>query len=117
VQREILERYGTPNLRVYAVWLPFLGGTPRAADVSKRVLPDPRVVQYWDGAAATSDWFAKNVEDSASPAWDVYYLYGPDAGWTDVPGPLISSGGTVIGRSSELKQAIAPLLQGSSAAP
>lgn len=114
MQREILEKYGTSSLRVYAVWLPFLAGTQQAADVSERVLPDTRVVHYWDGAAATSEWFAENVEHSAAPAWDVYYLYGPDAAWTDVPGRLISSGGTIIGRSSELHDAITPLLQGPS---
>lgn len=117
MQREILEENGASNLRVYAVWLPFLGGTQRAADVSLRVLPDPRVVQYWDGAAVTSDWFAENVEDSAAPAWDVYYLYEPDAQWTDVPGPLTSSGGTIIGRSSELKDEITRLLQASAPTP
>lgn len=114
MQREILEKYATSNLRVYAVWLPFIAGTQQAADVSQRVLPDPRVIHYWDGAAATSDWFAENVEHSAAPAWDVYYLYGPDASWADVPGPLVSSGGTVIGRTSALKDAITPLLQSTS---
>lgn len=101
---------------MYAIWLPFLGATKGAADVSERVLPDVRVIHYWDNAAETSAWFADNVEDIDAKAWwDVYYLYGPDAQWTDVPGPLVASGGTVIGRSSELKEAITPLLQGSSA--
>jgi hypothetical protein len=114
VQREVLERFGGSNLRVYAVWVPFSGGSEQAADVSQRVLPDPRVVHYWDGEAATSEWFARNVEKSLAPAWDVYYLYGSDATWTDVPGPLISSGATIIGQSSPLGDAIARLLQGSS---
>jgi len=114
VQREILEGFGGSNLRVYAVWVPFNGGSEQAADVSQRVLPDPRVVHVWDDEAATSDWFAKNVDKSLAPAWDVYYLYGPDAMWTDVPGPLISSGATIIGESSALRDAIVPLLQGDS---
>jgi hypothetical protein len=112
VQREILERFGGSSLRVYAVWVPFNGGSEQAADVSQRVLSDPRVVHVWDGEAATSDWFAENVEESFAPAWDVYYLYGPDATWTDVPGPLIGSGATIIGRSSALHDAIVPLLRG-----
>ena len=112
MQREILQTYGGSNLRVYAVWVPFLAGTRQAANVSQRVLPDRRVVQYWDGEAVTSDWFAENVEHSFGPAWDVYYLYGPDATWADVPGPLISSGATIIGHSNELKDTITPLLRG-----
>jgi hypothetical protein len=46
----------------------------------------------------------------------VYYLFGPDAKWTDVPGPIESSGATIIGQSSALKDAIAPLLSERSAA-
>jgi hypothetical protein len=110
VQREILQNNPAANLRVYAIWVPFLGGTSEAAGVSRRVLSDPRVLQLWDGSALTSEWFATNVEHSSVPAWDVYYLYGPDAMWEGAPGPLVSSGGTIIGRSSELKQAITPLL-------
>ncbi len=95
---------------MYAVWVPFLGASKPSADLSKRLLPDPRVLQYWDGGALTSQWFAKNVEHSSFPAWDVYYLYGPEATWTSVPGPLVSSGGSVIGESSALSAAITPLL-------
>ena len=114
MQREILEAEPDAELAVYAVWVPFLGGTRDAAALSQRVLPDPRVIQLWDEAAITSDWFAERVEHSQAPAWDVYYLYGPDAHWTDVPSPLESSGGTIIGRSSELKAVIAPLLPSAS---
>ena len=113
MQREILEKTSASNLRVFAIWAPFLAGTKEGANVSQRVLPDPRVLHYWDGAAATSDWFARNVDHSLAPAWDAYYLYGPAATWSDVPGPLISSGGTIIGQTSELKSSIVLLLRGS----
>lgn len=114
MQREILEAEPESELAVYAVWVPFLGGTRDAAALSQRVLPDPRVIQFWDETALTSDWFAERVENSQAPAWDVYYLYGPEAHWTDVPSPVASSGATIIGRSSELKAAITPLLAGTS---
>lgn len=110
MQREILEAEPTATLHVYAIWVPFSGGTSDAADVSRNVLPDPRVIQFWDGSAVTSEWFAKNVDHSPFPAWDVYYLFGPDAAWTDVPGPIVSSGATIIGQSSALEDAITPLL-------
>jgi hypothetical protein len=116
VQREILEADPDADLAVYAVWLPFLGGSRDAANLSRRVLPDRRVIHLWDESAITSDWFAKHVERSPAPAWDVYYLYGPDARWSDLPGPLVSSGATIIGRSSALKTAIAPLLARTAAA-
>ena len=110
MQREILEAEPAAVLRVYAVWVPFSGGTSQAADVSRRVLPDSRVAQFWDGSALTSEWFAKNVDQSPAPAWDVYYLFGPDATWIEVPEPIVSSGGTIIGQSSSLEAAITPLL-------
>ena len=116
MQREILEQEPAAELRVYAVWVPFSGGTRDSVDVSRQVLPDPRVVQFWDGSAVTSEWFARNVEDSRVPAWDVYYLYGPDATWTEVPGPLVSSGGTIIGGSSALQEGITSLLAEQTAA-
>ena len=50
MQREILESEPSAELRVYAVWVPFSGGTSEAADVSRRVLPDSRVMQFWDGS-------------------------------------------------------------------
>jgi hypothetical protein len=92
------------------VWVPFLGATRGAANLAVRVFPDARVYQYWDEDGLTSDWFAKNVEREPPPAWDVYFLYGPGAVWEMTPAPLLSSGGTVIGESSKLEQAIAPLL-------
>ena len=110
MQREILESEPTAKLRVYAVWVPFSGGTSEAVDVSRRVLPDPRVSHFWDGDAVTSEWFAENVDHSPAPAWDVYYLFGPDATWTGVPAPIVSSGRTIIGQSSTLQDAITPLL-------
>ncbi|MGH2527132.1 MAG: hypothetical protein ACRDG2_10335 [Actinomycetota bacterium] len=110
MQREILESEPTAELHVYAVWVPFSGGTSEAADVSRRVLPDSRVTHFWDGDAVTSDWFAENVDHSPFPAWDVFYLFDPNASWTDVPEPIVSSGATIIGQSSALQVAITPLL-------
>ena len=102
---------------MYAVWVPFLGANGQSADLSRQVFPDPRVVQYWDGGALTSRWFAQNVDHSPGLAWDVYYLYGPDATWAKVPGPLVSSGGSIIGQSGALDAAISPLLARASPSP
>ena len=117
MQREILQTDRTPDLRVYAVWVPFLGGNEQAAGIARQVLPDPRVVQYWDGGALTSRWFAENVDHSPGLAWDVYYLYGPEATWAKMPEPLLSSGGSIIGQSSGLDAAISPLLARASRSP
>jgi hypothetical protein len=111
VQREILAPNPTAALRVYVVWVPFLEADASSASLSRQVFgSDPRVLNFWDGSALTSKWFAANVEHSTFPAWDVYYLYGPKASWQTIPRPLVGSGGSVIGQSSALQSAIQPLL-------
>ena len=60
------------------------------------------------------EWFAQQdgYRDPArgSLAWDVYFLYGPEAEWTDLPTPLLSSGTTISGKRDRLHEAILPLL-------
>jgi hypothetical protein len=110
VQQAILESDRTSNLRVYAIWAPFHGAGQQSANLWEQVLPDPRVLQYWDGVSLASRWFAKNVQHSSLPVLDSYFLYGPGARWASTPGPLVSSGSSVIGRASDLKAAITALL-------
>jgi hypothetical protein len=71
---------------------------------------DSRVEQFWDADNIAGAWFAEEIEGYSGTAWDVYYLYGPDAEWVDVPAPLISSGATVIGERKTLETNIRPLL-------
>ncbi len=93
------------NLRIYAVWVPFVGGSQDAIDLS--ILGDAHVTQYWDGGAITSDWFEQNVTKNGFPTYDIYFLYGAEARWKAIPDPLVSSGTTVIGQSDQLLSALA----------
>ena len=95
---------GFADLKIYAVWVPFVGGTASAIDPS--ILGDPRVTQYWDGGALTSSWFEQNVTHNGFPTYDIYFLYGSDADWSNAPDPLLSSGTTVIARTQELSAAL-----------
>ncbi len=110
MQTEILEKEATANLRVYTVWVPFLGGNRDATRRTQGIMSDQRVTQYWDEEAVTSEWFTTNVDGGSGPGYDVFYLYGPDARWSDVPGPLVESGGTVIGQTDRLRAAVGSLL-------
>lgn len=109
MQNNILSRDHSPGLRVFVVWVPFLGGT-RAA-INPSVLPDARVTSLWDGRATSSQWFSQHVTQQPGPTWDYYLLFGPGARWGAVPGPVLSQGGPVIGVSSQLLAAIQPLLR------
>lgn len=108
MQDEIVERWKTEDLRIYAVWLPFLGGTRDAIDGT--LLADPRVRHYWDGDAVSSAYFGETLPGNFGTFWDGFAVYGPDARWGDEPGPLATSGVTVIGESAVLGDAIRSFL-------
>jgi hypothetical protein len=108
VQDEIVQRWRTEDLRVYVVWLPFLGGTREAIDGT--LLADFRVRHYWDGDATSSAYFGEHLPGNFGTFWDGFALYGREARWADEPGPLLASGVTVIGRSASLREAIEDVL-------
>jgi hypothetical protein len=97
-----LNQYSSNDLRVYAVWIPMLGGDSLDA-WDGRTMPDPRVSHFWDGEYLTGQWFAREV--------DGYYLYGPDATWETVPSALIGSGGTIYHERETLKAQLLKLLK------
>jgi len=107
VQSNILSHSNDPGLRVLVVWVPFLNGT-RAA-INPSVLPDPRVTYLWDSDAVSSAWFSQHVTHLPGPTWDYYLLFGPQARWGAVPGPVESQGGPVIADTSQLQAAIAAI--------
>lgn len=109
VQSNILADSSDQRLRVYAIWLPFSGGSQEA--VNPTVLADRRVSDLWDQQALASQWFSRHVTHLSFPTWDYYLLFGPNARWRRSPQPVVSEGGSVIGRSGDLRAAIAPLLR------
>ncbi len=110
MQNRLLAQYPSDQLRVYAVWLPMLGGDAREA-WNGTTMSDIRVTHFWDGDALVGQWFAKQVDGYEGIAWDVYYLYGPDATWETVPKPLLGSGGTIIGERDTLQAQLSTVLE------
>ena len=74
-------------------------------------LPDPRVMHFWDGDLHVGRWFAKNVDGYDGIAWDIYYLFGPEAVWETVPLPFVGSGVTIYGERQQLQKQISTLLE------
>ncbi|HUH15562.1 MAG TPA: hypothetical protein VML35_06735 [Gaiellaceae bacterium] len=95
-------------MRFYVVWL-----NQRSTDarhtIDASTLADPRVSQWWDGEAVIGRWLA-DVDlgglGYSGIVYDTYYVFGPEAAWADVPGPLAGSGVPVISRGEELLAAI-----------
>ena len=73
-------------------------------------LPDPRVTHYWDGQFHLGKWFAQEVDGYDGVAWDIYYLYGPEAVWDSIPAPLLGSGRTIFAERNSLKLQAAEVL-------
>jgi hypothetical protein len=55
-------------------------------------------------------WFAHEVDGYQDIAWDVYYLYGPEATWETVPSTLSGSGETIYRERETLKTQLLTLL-------
>lgn len=93
------------QLRVYAVWLPMLGGDARDR-WNGTTISDPRVKHFWDGERQVGEWFAEHVEGYRGVSWDTYFLYGPDAKWETVPSSLVGSGGTIYDQRVTLRSRV-----------
>lgn len=85
--RRLLEEISDPRLKMIVVWESMLSGDSRDIAVRQtRRGTDPRILyQAWDPENLTGEVWA-GVMNIGSPAWDVYFLYGPDATWSpDAP--------------------------------
>lgn len=104
MRSDVLEKYPSSPVRVYVVWFDMLPGDSRQL-VDTRVLNDPRVTNFYDPKKTVGSWFSQHVDGENGIVWDAYYLYGPDATWAAEPGPMVSSGRTVIGSTGDFAAA------------
>ncbi len=109
MQGEILDQQTSDALRVYVVWLPMLW-TDARFQWDGTIMPDSRVLHYWDGDRAIGQWFALHVDGDEGVSWDAYYLYGSDAAWEAIPSPRVASGGSVYSERSSLQSQVRMLL-------
>jgi len=89
VEKQILEKIPDSRLRAYVVWVPVLRAGPfesTARDESGRVA-DPRATQFLDPEGQLSKAYASVLHlPRYLPAWDVYFVFGPEAHWADGQG-------------------------------
>ena len=108
MRENILDVETSQDLRVYAVWLNQRVTDDRDA-IDESILDDPRVTQYWDSEGITGTYFADNDLGGLGASgfvYDVYYVFGPDAGWAYEPAPLSGSGGPVLYEGDKLLAAL-----------
>ena len=71
------------------VWVPVLRGRPveTAAQTEADTVPDSRAAQFVDVEGALSKAYASVIDLPPSlPAWDVYFVFGPEARWPEGQG-------------------------------
>lgn len=121
----VLKKNPEMDLKVYTIWYSMIkSDTPEAFPGARKVIPDKRVLHYWDSKKQTGKWFKEAVPQLPLPGpvqWDAYYLYGPDAEWPEIktgqePGPRLEMGRTILQARKKLQEQI-ERLKGGGAAP
>ncbi|MCZ6529203.1 MAG: mercury(II) reductase [Chloroflexi bacterium] len=109
---ELLNKYPSADLRVYAVWFNMYPGDHRS-NWRADLLSDPRVTNFWDEGKLVGRWVVeqKIVDHPRSILWDAYLLFGPEAKWEDLPEPLIGWGKPVYHRRHKLRKEILPMIE------
>lgn len=85
----MLSKTPDDRLRAYVVWVPVLRGRPveGAAQDESDTVSDPRAAQFVDVDGALSKAYARVIHLPPSlPAWDVYFVFGPEAKWPEGQG-------------------------------
>lgn len=83
----ILKLKGKP-LSVFSVYIPMVAGDAKLpADQSAKTLSKYGVKSYWDGDRKLGESYAKylKLDRALQVAWDVYFVYGPEAVWGKTP--------------------------------
>ncbi len=115
IQEYILKRNPKLDLKVYAVWYEmYPGDSPDDFPGARTLLPDRRVVHYWDQAKDVGRWFYGLVPTTTKGniEWDAFYLYDKDSVWTDRPTNMLTSGRTILVDRRKLRDAAAQLASG-----
>jgi hypothetical protein len=109
VQSQLLKEYPSEQVRVYAVWLRMYPANSRE-QWDPALMPDPRVLHFWDDQLEAARWFAREVDGYEGVSWDMYYLYGPQAVWKTIPSPLAGASGPIYPERETLTRQVDALL-------
>ena len=88
---DVLEPIQSDELAVFAVWMPAMDtDNADAAFSAESLLPDSRVVHFWDGEKSLGTLYGRSLSlpNRKTLAWDIYFLYAPGVEWgTQLPMP------------------------------
>jgi hypothetical protein len=84
-----LDKEVSPELAIYVVWSSQLNAEEKHVTDAAKLLSDKRARHYWDGDQVVGGNYQKltlpdgEIIEIASPAWDVWMLFGRDARWDE----------------------------------
>jgi hypothetical protein len=88
VQKEALAKTDSESLQVYVVWIKrFPGDSLKAAEKATELVSDKRARHFWDGTGAVGKLYGNAVKlpQGKKFAWDVYFVFEPQAEWNADP--------------------------------
>ena len=88
IRDEVILKLKDKPLSSFSVFLPMVGGdAKRPAESKAKELAKFGVRSFWDGQRELGRAYAKTMQapKELPVAWDVYFIYGPDAVWKDSP--------------------------------
>jgi hypothetical protein len=85
----VLEKIQAPEIRIYAVYLPILGGDQESSVPSaSKQIPDRRVSYYWDGKGDLGQRYSRILQlPEGRTAWDVYLVFDRNVEWKNESPP------------------------------
>ncbi len=88
MRENVLDKVKSDDLAVLSVWMPVLkSDNAEAAKNAEPLLPDPRVIHYWDADNSLGKLYGRQLTlpRGRQLAWDIYFVYAPGVRWEDEP--------------------------------
>jgi hypothetical protein len=82
VVQKVLSGIEEDSLQIAIIWTGVLqNDTYQSAIQSRELVPDSRVLHYWDGSGALGTAYSPVLGTNMRMAWDVYLAFSPGASW------------------------------------
>jgi hypothetical protein len=88
VEEQALAQISSDKLKIYVVWIKrFFGDSREAAEKSMALVPDARARHFWDGENQMPKFYGRALDlpGERNFAWDVYFVFDPQAQWGGTP--------------------------------
>ena len=88
IKNDVLAKVKDKRLATFSVYIPMIFGDGKAPAVkAAKEMTKIGVPSFWDGKRELGNAYGQVVKlpMNKKTAWDIYFIYGPDAVWSDTP--------------------------------